>query len=95
MTDPKFVSSLADNGGRRSGLDRRKFSYSAHIPERRQGLDRRSGRDRRQLMSIREKRHRGRVSRPWGKKERRMALRRLPAEGGLARPRRAPAPPPD
>ena len=42
-----------DNGGRRSGVNRRYFSYSNHIPERRQGVerrilvDRRSGRDRR------------------------------------------------
>ena len=44
---------LTDNGGRRSGMDRRHFSYSDHIPERRivadrrNGLDRRSGLDRR------------------------------------------------
>lgn len=42
-----------DNGGRRSRIDRRQFSYSSHIPERRtieerrSGLDRRSGADRR------------------------------------------------
>lgn len=42
-----------DHGGRRAGLDRRYFSYSNHIPERRKGeerriqVDRRSGRDRR------------------------------------------------
>jgi hypothetical protein len=36
-----------DNGGRRSGLDRRKFSYSGCIPERRSGRERRSGSDRR------------------------------------------------
>jgi hypothetical protein len=38
---------LPDNGGRRSGIDRREFSYYAHIPERRSGKDRRSGNDRR------------------------------------------------
>ena len=43
-----------DNGGRRSGQDRRRFAYSNHIPERRlgedQGMsrDRRSGKDRRE-----------------------------------------------
>jgi hypothetical protein len=37
-----------DNGGRRSGIDRRQFSYSDHVPERRSGKERRSGRDRRQ-----------------------------------------------
>jgi len=44
---------LRDNGGRRAGIDRRHFSYTGHIPERRSGedrretLDRRSGVDRR------------------------------------------------
>ena len=33
--------------GRRSGVDRRTFSYTCYIPERRAGPDRRSGRDRR------------------------------------------------
>jgi len=32
-----------DNGGRRSGGDRRNYSYTLHIPERRSGKDRRSG----------------------------------------------------
>ena len=36
-----------DNGGRRSGIDRRHFSYSTHIPERRERPERRSGLDRR------------------------------------------------
>ncbi|HDM10207.1 MAG TPA: hypothetical protein ENF92_06795 [Desulfobacteraceae bacterium] len=36
-----------DKGGRRSGIDRREFSYSSHIPERRSGRERRSGKDRR------------------------------------------------
>ncbi len=36
-----------DNGGRRSGIDRREFSYANHLPERRSGRDRRSGKDRR------------------------------------------------
>ena len=36
-----------DNGGRRTGLERRRFNYSTHIPERRSGEDRRSGKDRR------------------------------------------------
>ena len=38
---------LPDNGGRRSGIDRRQFSYSSCIPERRKQDDRRSGEDRR------------------------------------------------
>ena len=46
----------SDNGGRRSGRDRRRFVYSNHIPERRlgenQGMsrDRRSGHDRRDVL---------------------------------------------
>ena len=38
---------LHNNGGRRSGIERREFSYYVHIPERRSGKDRRSGLDRR------------------------------------------------
>jgi len=30
-----------DNGGRRSGIERRQFSYTQHIPEQRSGKDRR------------------------------------------------------
>jgi len=40
----------SDNLGRRLNIERRQFSYDAHIPERRSGNDRRSGLDRR-LMS--------------------------------------------
>ena len=36
-----------DNSGRRSGVDRRKFSYAVHIPERRSSIDRRKGLERR------------------------------------------------
>jgi len=38
---------LPDNGGRRSGGDRRAFSYAIHIPEMRSAQDRRSFFDRR------------------------------------------------
>jgi len=38
---------LFDNGGRRSSIDRRCFSYSYHIPERRSSRDRRVSMDRR------------------------------------------------
>jgi hypothetical protein len=41
----KFV--LIDNGGRRTGGDRRNYSYSIHLPERRARNDRRCGKDRR------------------------------------------------
>ena len=36
-----------DDDGRRSGLERRLFSYAAHIPERRALTDRRVAKDRR------------------------------------------------
>jgi len=42
-----MVFFLSDNGGRRSGIDRRQFSYTKHIPERRCGPDRRNSQDRR------------------------------------------------
>ena len=51
---------ITDNGGRRTGMSRRRFSYADHIPERRSGLDRRCGsdrrcgRDRRRLQDRRE-----------------------------------------
>ena len=38
---------LTDNGGRRWGMDRRRFSYTDYIPERRIGQERRNGLDRR------------------------------------------------
>ncbi len=38
---------LIDNGGRRAGADRRQFSYTDHIPDRRFRKDRRSDIDRR------------------------------------------------
>ena len=38
---------LHQNGGRRSGIERRQFSYTQHIPEQRSAKDRRRGNDRR------------------------------------------------
>ncbi len=38
-----------DNGGRRSGGDRRNYSYTLHIPERRNGNNRRCAEDRRRI----------------------------------------------
>jgi hypothetical protein len=46
-TDQEITVRLPDNGGRRSGIERRRFQYTSHIPERRSGYDRRSGIDRR------------------------------------------------
>lgn len=40
-------TTLNDNGGRRSGIDRRQFLYSTYIPERRLNEDRRKISDRR------------------------------------------------
>jgi hypothetical protein len=48
-TDQEITLRLPDNGGRRSGIERRRFQYTSHIPERRSGHDRRSGIDRRTL----------------------------------------------
>lgn len=48
MRDIYVAFNLGDNGGRRSGIERRRFSYSDHIPERRSGVDRRCGKDRRE-----------------------------------------------
>ena len=42
-----------DNGGSRSGLERRTFSYTQFIPERRSGKDRRKGFDRRSSIGRR------------------------------------------
>ena len=47
VRDVYLAFNLTDNGGRRSGIERRRFSYSGHIPERRSGVDRRCVKDRR------------------------------------------------
>ena len=44
---------MIDNGGNRLGIDRREFEYSAYIPERRSGRERRKDFDRRSLMARR------------------------------------------
>ena len=49
-----MASFIRDNGGLRSGLERRQFSYDKHIPERRSVNDRRSGFDRRLKPRISE-----------------------------------------
>ena len=43
---------LRDKGGRRIDVDRRTFSYSLHIPERRSHHDRRKGNNRRKTNRI-------------------------------------------
>jgi len=61
MADPNYKinvpnsevqTNLKDNGGRRIGVDRRSFSYSLHIPERRSQVDRRKGNNRRKPNRI-------------------------------------------
>ncbi len=42
-----------DNGGTRLGIDRRKFEYTAYIPEQRSGRERRKGFDRRSGITLR------------------------------------------
>ena len=42
-----MVIFIKDNAGRRSGIERRVFLYTIHIPERRSGKERRKGLDRR------------------------------------------------
>ncbi len=53
-TDILEQLNILDNGGRRSGGDRRNYSYTLHIPERRNGPDRRSGTDRRKFPRTKE-----------------------------------------
>ncbi len=42
-----MINVVIDNGGRRSGIERRTFSYAIHVPELRSGKDRRNDIDRR------------------------------------------------
>jgi hypothetical protein len=42
-----MINVVIDNGGRRSGIERRRFSYAIHVPELRSGRERRNGIDRR------------------------------------------------
>jgi hypothetical protein len=47
MAEYTVEFNLRDNGGRRSGIDRRRFSYTSHIPERRRASEQREASDRR------------------------------------------------
>ena len=53
MQEKQNGSEKQENDCNRSGIDRRQFSYSYHIPERRSGKDRRRGFDRRYGFSRR------------------------------------------
>ena len=46
---------LTNNGNRRFGIDRREFSYTAYLPERRSGKDRRSVFEYRYIQTIESK----------------------------------------
>jgi len=54
-TRPKNCSinkaGATDNENRRFGIDRREFSYTAYLPERRSGKDRRSACDHRSIQT--------------------------------------------
>jgi hypothetical protein len=47
MDFPIYGIEIIDNGGTRSGRDRRKLTFINHNPERRTGQERRNGMDRR------------------------------------------------
>ena len=47
MNTAEYTLLIKDNGGSRSGIDRRQLVRSESIPERRSGRDRREGHDRR------------------------------------------------
>lgn len=49
VSNPYEKYKMIDNGGRRSGGDRRNYSYSIHLPERREKKDRRNSDDRRRF----------------------------------------------
>ena len=49
IVEIESAKEIRDNGGRRLGIERRSYSYSLHIPERRDGKDRRSGMGRRKI----------------------------------------------
>lgn len=54
MSISKLKIMLTDNGGRRLGIDNRKFSYTNHLPDKRKHEDRRSGVDRRCVLDRRQ-----------------------------------------
>ena len=54
LYNTKLRPIIHDNGGNRLGIDRRQFEYTAFIPERRSGIDRRTGFDRRNSIVLRK-----------------------------------------
>ena len=53
MNVSAITMALTDKGGRRSGYERRQFSYSVHVPERRINRERRMPSDRRESIDRR------------------------------------------
>jgi hypothetical protein len=47
----RVQTSVPQNGDKRSGIERRRFSYHVHIPERRSGQDRRGEGERREFAA--------------------------------------------
>jgi len=93
MNISTIAVALVDNGGRRSGFDRRQFSYTNHIPERRSDLelDRRALPDRRRLVDRRHHAERRTSKSGWESFKNRMGLdcRRKKQERRSNRERRA------
>ena len=57
MTAPEnSILVIPDNGGRRSGIERRQMVYTDYIPSRRAETDRRNGHDRRSGQDRRKER---------------------------------------
>lgn len=52
-----YMGYMRDNGGRRSGIERRKMNGEWNLPERRSGEDRRSGKDRRKKRYVLDERN--------------------------------------
>ena len=52
MTDSQEKLHLLAKVDRRSGKDRRQFFYTAYIPERRNGTDRRKGKNRKSSFDL-------------------------------------------
>lgn len=53
MNITAIATALIDNGGRRLGFEKRQFSYTTHVPERRNIQERRRLPDKRQLVDRR------------------------------------------
>ena len=52
VADSEEQTIIGNIGGRRTGVDRRSFSYSLHIPERRSHDDQRKGDNRQKKLAL-------------------------------------------